>query len=594
MSEHAQGQTAQQPAPRAPLPGHFQVQRKCACGTYGNGGECEKCRGAQRTARAAATPVAVPPIVQDVVSSPGQPLETGIRSLLEPRFGHDFSHVRVHTDQRAAESADAVRAFAYAVGSDLVFGAGRYEPRTERGSRLLAHELTHVVQQSRGSAAIQPAKPISDPSDSAEVEADFTAQRVLSGEKLKITQSPSATLHAFGWGEGLAIGGGAALVGLGIAWLAGAFDKEHFSDAELSEYLTRLATTRRIAGGTIGDNKARDVVRRWTARNAAFNIDNGFRADGGSLTGVELKCLLIREMLDGPTLGADESAIIEILRRSADRQQIVNEIGRNEIWGDFSGQNRRIVEAITLTDSDFSNPALADRLKALTPDELADYRDNAVDPAVRARIETILQLQRITTPLDINTPIDQAGAAHPVIAGFEVSVMPDTTSPEEKYRNQAFTSLGMDIAPAVPDAFQDESGVVQSSTVPGLIHVTIQTTYGPGADPAGQSAYGRGSTSHDVSAGTTSLRFHEGNHGLDYLEFLRANPAPQFPGQLGITTDQWRQANDQFRRDVDAYYARAIQFSLQRTECVGNLIPPAVAQQYYHNASICATVGGGQ
>jgi hypothetical protein len=92
----------------------------------------------------------VPPIVHEVLRSPGQPLDPAARVCLEPRFGHDFSRVRVHTDARAAESARAVNALAYTVGKDVVFGAGQYAPQMTAGRRLLAHELAHVVQQSRG------------------------------------------------------------------------------------------------------------------------------------------------------------------------------------------------------------------------------------------------------------------------------------------------------------------------------------------------------------------------------------------------------------------------------------------------------------
>jgi hypothetical protein len=87
------------------------------------------------------------PIVHEVLRSPGQPLDSATRSFMEPHFGHDFSQVRVHTDSRAAESARAVNVVAYTVGRDVVFGAGRYSPMTTAGQRLLAHELTHFVQQ---------------------------------------------------------------------------------------------------------------------------------------------------------------------------------------------------------------------------------------------------------------------------------------------------------------------------------------------------------------------------------------------------------------------------------------------------------------
>jgi Domain of unknown function (DUF4157) len=601
MSEHAPVQTVQAPAPQAPAPNSFQLQRKCACGSYGSGGECDKCRngskGLYRSACSPRTAASVPPIVHEVLNSPGQPLDAGIRAWMEPRFHHDFSNVRVHTDQKAAESAQAVNAFAYTIGRDVVFDGGRYEPRTEIGARLLAHELTHVVQQdNRNVAATQTAKAISHPGDAAEVEADSVAARVMSGEVINITQPPSATLHALSTGETAGLVGG-IVGGLGAIattlWLVGAFDKEHFSDTELTQYLTALATTRRIQGGTESDNKARDVVRRWTSGNAAFNIDNGFSTARGSLTGLELKRLLIEQMLDGWTSGADETAIITILRRSADRDQIVNAIGRARIWDNFSGQNRRIVEAITLKDNDFSDQTLVDRLRALPADDLTDYRDNAIDPAVRARIERLLQLQRITTPLDINTPVDPQGNAHPVVAGFDVTILPDTTSQAEEDRNKANTRVDIEGTPAIPQIVDEQGGTVNATTVPGNIQVTIQTIYGPGAERSSPSSYGRGTTQEDIAAGRTGIGFHEGNHGLDYLEFLRANPAPQFRGQLGTTTAEWQRAKDQFRQDFNAYYQRARRFSAQRTECVGTPIPPDIAQLHYNDANICTHVGGG-
>jgi len=86
-------------------------------------------------------------MVQDVLSSPGQALDPATSRFMENRFGHDFSGVRVHTDNRAAESARSVNALAYTVGRDVVFGAGQYSPQSFSGRRLLAHELAHVVQQ---------------------------------------------------------------------------------------------------------------------------------------------------------------------------------------------------------------------------------------------------------------------------------------------------------------------------------------------------------------------------------------------------------------------------------------------------------------
>ncbi|PXF58917.1 MAG: hypothetical protein C4B59_12570 [Candidatus Methanogaster sp.] len=85
----------------------------------------------------------------NALRSGGQPLDPTTRAFMEPRFSHDFSRVRVHTDSKAAESAHAVNAHAYTVVRNIVFGTGHYSPRTSEEQKLLAHELAHVVQQSR-------------------------------------------------------------------------------------------------------------------------------------------------------------------------------------------------------------------------------------------------------------------------------------------------------------------------------------------------------------------------------------------------------------------------------------------------------------
>ncbi|MBG1270885.1 eCIS core domain-containing protein [Nostoc sp. WHI] len=173
------------------------LQRKCACGnTAGSSGSCAECQSkregilqtklrvsepgdryeqeadrvadevmrmpeptiqrqvesekegiVQRKAIAQQNTSEMPSIVYEVLNSPGHPLDPETRAFVEPRFGQDFSHVRVYTDAEAAQSAQAVNAKAYTMKRDIVFGAGQYAPRTADGKRLLAHELTHVVQQ---------------------------------------------------------------------------------------------------------------------------------------------------------------------------------------------------------------------------------------------------------------------------------------------------------------------------------------------------------------------------------------------------------------------------------------------------------------
>src|SRR5215217_274812 len=190
------------------------LQRKCACGGSARlTADCDECGqqklSLQRSANTSATPghnaASAPPIVHQVLNSGGRPLNQGIRQFMEPRFGHDFRHagtlhalqagtsqlqvgpaddhyereadtaaqtvmradasetargfdfsqVRIHTDERAAESARAVDALAYTVGRDVVFGAGQFRPETSEGRQLIAHELAHVVQQNGAGAGLQ-------------------------------------------------------------------------------------------------------------------------------------------------------------------------------------------------------------------------------------------------------------------------------------------------------------------------------------------------------------------------------------------------------------------------------------------------------
>jgi hypothetical protein len=206
------------------------LQRKCDCGTHTMGAaKCSGCsKERQTTLQRSATSRnrtnspnhGVPPIVHEVLRSSGQPLDSNTRAFMEPRFGHDFSRVRVHTDARAAESAREVNALAYTVGRDVVFGRGQYAPGTSGGLHTLAHELTHALQQGGSNRTVQP-KPgvagegseyqsrqvagqagsgtlkIGEPGDAFEREADSTAAAVMSTGEPRLTdgQSGAGTLR---------------------------------------------------------------------------------------------------------------------------------------------------------------------------------------------------------------------------------------------------------------------------------------------------------------------------------------------------------------------------------------------------------------
>jgi hypothetical protein len=139
--------------PATPCMGFRTSVQRCSCAaSSSSGGDCDECKSKamqlQRSSTAALPGSEAPPIVHDVLRSPGQPLDKTTRSFMEPRFGRDFSDVRVHTDVTAAASAQAVNALAYTAGKDIVFRSGQYAPTTHFGQKLIAHELSHVMQQS--------------------------------------------------------------------------------------------------------------------------------------------------------------------------------------------------------------------------------------------------------------------------------------------------------------------------------------------------------------------------------------------------------------------------------------------------------------
>jgi hypothetical protein len=162
----------------------------------------------------------VPLAVYEVLHSQGQPLTSTVRDFLEPRFGYNFSNVRIHADRQAAEAAQQVHSRAFTVGRDVVFGAGEYAPGTAAGRRLLTHELVHVIQQESGGGesavrlrpggtSIQRAEPERPPTEASESElaADVDALEAITAiegdystlfEQLQIVQA-EALAQSINW-----------------------------------------------------------------------------------------------------------------------------------------------------------------------------------------------------------------------------------------------------------------------------------------------------------------------------------------------------------------------------------------------------------
>jgi Domain of unknown function (DUF4157) len=128
----------------------------------------------------------------------GQSLDGSTRSFLEPKFGHDFANVKIHADGHADQMSKAVNARAFTTGQDVFFKQGEYKPNSAEGMHLLAHELTHTIQQSRGAVSgtsIGDGLAISDPNDAFEQEASVVADRVARGEQVRVGQATSGVVQ---------------------------------------------------------------------------------------------------------------------------------------------------------------------------------------------------------------------------------------------------------------------------------------------------------------------------------------------------------------------------------------------------------------
>lgn len=354
MSRQIATQTPLRKPTAMPAAGEL-LQRKCACGNHTMaGGECSECSKKKRLGLQAKLKVnepgdiyeqeadrvaeqvlaapahhavsgappriqrysgqptgqmdSAPASVNQALTSPGRPLDPALRQDMKQRLGYDFSRVRVHSDAVAEQSTLEVNAHAYTVGHNMVFGAGRFAPGTHEGRRLIAHELTHVVQQS-----------------------GEDGNRVGQGnEKHGLSPIYPAMLQR----KGVTIGGFFSNIGRSIASIF--VDEPGYSEATLQAYLRVLHDTNDIEDDHDSDDKARMVVKRWMAGASGFALSQ------------QQKVLLIKEMISGFTGDADEAAILNLLSASPDTELtfILSKVTPRELRGEIHGEERDQLESI--------------------------------------------------------------------------------------------------------------------------------------------------------------------------------------------------------------------------------------------------------
>jgi hypothetical protein len=356
-----------------------------------------------------------------------------------------------------------------------------------------------------------------------------------------------------------------------LAFIPRLFGASWFTANELREYLDGLRQRHAIEDSIFSDNKARACVDR-ESEFGPYDL--------------AMKTLLVREMTTGHVSFLDEGSTITLLRRAQvpERQQIVTAIGRDLLWSKFSGGNRRILEALTMTAAD-ANDALVGRLRTLAPDELQDYQQNITDPALQAAIHRASVMAHTTAPVPNTAQLTPEGNLTVRINGIDVIVEPDDALSDPAQANYGGTMCGV-LPDANPTPFLDAAGNVSGHTLPTIVG-HLKTSFAPGADPTGKSGYGRGTTNADVAAGNTSLRFHESRHGQDCFDFISRNPVPQFNGPTGVTQAVFDQAVRRWEAAISDYNDRAAKYSVRNTDCVGTLPTDAQLAPFHLTTALC-------
>lgn len=644
------------------------LQRQCACGTHTSGDqECEECKGKnkgvlQRSA-VATGPLHAPAIVTDVLRSPGQPLDGTTRAFMESHLGHDFSHVRVHTDTRASESAHAVGAAAYTVGRHVVLAAGRYAPGDSTGRRLLAHELTHVLQQSSvphvadGSHSHWGSLRVAPDGSAAELEADRVANEagvdggpqrsaaavgcsqvgVLQRQPVPQPQPPQAQQAGpapEADPERERVLAAAQRTGSGLqsrAWemtwrMLTRYFPEYVASVSGVAYQESQRGAR-VEARQIERNGQRSlsftvIVGRWFVEQATDeNLRERIEALRYSLAASRYPLETVRtapESADptaGPAVQSLEAIIRErfplkrrrISRLSYDanlpglrtefstvRLHVEQSRGGVRQWAldvtqsgpqlffgraflamqradqitrlepELARIDKWSVDNARITREDLQDEDIKLRIRGLSRAELVNLRDRVRDDEVRTYADS---LTGTSTPLEAGLTRAPDGTARVQIGNVTVVVRPD--QPGAAGVEGGETSFALSDRPAIPYRYDGRGRITEFQAPPAQTTITIQTRYGPGADPDAPSAYGRGTTERERAVGARSLRVHEGSHGLDYIEFIRTNPFPTFGGRVGMTRREFDAEIRAFDAARAEFHRRMEAFSQARTDCVG-------------------------
>lgn len=551
------------------------------------------------------TEIEAPASVGHVLSGAGRPLEPAVRRDMETRLGHDFSRVRVHSDDTAAQSARTINAEAYTMGHNIVFGPGKFAPSTQTGRHLLAHELTHVVQQTGERGVVQ-----RQASSNVDVEREEIVKATKSTGDLKskarsivlpmLTRyfpeySPNVTAVEYEEKEpGVKVvvkesklkgkTTQSAVVTVGSRFVNAT------SEATLRERIMELGESL-LASGLIAipDPQASAGTNvLWKMIHDKFP-KKGRRLAGSSydakLPGLltEFKAVRIQVGKTVVESGAPKLYFGKAFLALTDAEKeakIGQELAKVDKWS---------VENFRIFKEDLADEDITARIRGLSSSKLAEFRDKVTDPVVKEYADSLITT---STPMEQGLTKRAGGGLTVDVGNVTVVIEPDEFNVRGITRPVTDYEIPLARIPAPPP---DRQGNVNNFVPPARQIITIRTRY-PAAHPPDQaSAYGLGTTPQDIAREATTLRYHEGGHGLRFLKLIvDANSRRPYPPTLNVPNGTPARTYNQLSTDfVNARQAfvnevtNGRRVALRDIDCVGITIDDFNRQNRIRERPLC-------
>jgi len=525
----------------------------------------------------------------------GTSLDSHTQSFMSNRFGNSFDRVKIHTDDNAVQLNRSLNAKAFTVGSDIYFNEGQYAPEGDAGKHLLAHELTHTMQQGgTGNDSSQVVQRAPAPATAGTMPATTTVS----------AQPSEADVRA--------------MVNDAIQFLQGSIDFYLLAvvdsarlERTLSGWITMANTYPDLIATRLNNDAALLKSFQEAFNNAVRVLFTRYASVPANNTSVIN--LYLSNLHRLPDWARPSLASFKFTTEAQQRTfvtEYTNALNNAALYAGFSAMTTAQLESVlgylfTLTTD------TQDMIAAKLSNDAALLA--ALRTAYSTTIRNLLSRALLSMPgetvfsLFMRFRYQRSNLIHEwadqQLAGFTVAV-PLGTSPDPLTGEVTFTFNGYNVTirrdgtqsdegaithgnfanPGVPYRFNRGDNRITSFTPPPASpSISIWTDYGPGLDPGVSSAYGRGTTAEDTRLGNTTLGYHERSHSRDFLSFLANTAPPVFAGTVGMTVTEFEAALSAYRNAL-ARMARASELA---TDCVGT---PNIVQYHARNGTTTTVV----